>query len=141
MKRVNIDILGCSEVRWPNSGHCKIDDYDVYHCGDTTTQNRNGVAMIVSKEVNNCVINFMGISNRVALLKINVKPFNINIIQSYAPTSESSDQEIEIFYEQLRTALKYTKKQEVNIPLGDFNAKVSRAKVLLAMLWEILAWE
>lgn len=64
-----------------------------------------------------------------ALIKINAKPFNINIIQSYAPTSESSDQEIEIFYEQLQTALKYTKKQKVRFLLGDFNAKVGKGSV------------
>lgn len=36
MQRLNIDILGCSEVRWPDSGHCTISDYHIYYSGDTT---------------------------------------------------------------------------------------------------------
>ena len=129
MQRLNIDILGCSEVRWPNLGQCEINDNTVYNCGDTTTRNKNGVAIIVNKEVKNSVLSFIGISDRVAILKINAKPFNMNIIQAYAPTSGSSEQEVEVFYEQLKAALKHTKKQELNLLMGDFNAKVGKGAV------------
>ena len=99
MKRLQIDILGCSETRWPNSGHCIINEHHIYFSGDNTTRNKNGVAIIFSNHTNMTVKGFTPISNRVALIKIRAKPFDLNIIQSYAPTSESTEQEIEEFYE------------------------------------------
>ena len=53
----------------------------------------------------------------------------INIIQVYAPTSDKSDEEIESFYQDIRTLLNATKKHQVTIVLGDFNAKVGDTKV------------
>ncbi|XP_044755090.1 craniofacial development protein 2-like [Coccinella septempunctata] len=126
MQRLVVDILGCSEVRWPNYGQCRINDHTVYYSGDTSTGNKNGVAIIVNREVERCVLGFIGISDRVAILKVNAKPFNMNIIQTYAPTSESSEQEL---YEQLKMALNHTKKQELNIIMGDFNAKIGKGTV------------
>lgn len=129
MKRLQIDILGCSETRWPDSGHCIVDEYHIYFSGDSTTRNKNGVAMILNNQTNATVKGFIPISDRVALIKIKAKPFDLNIIQSYAPTSESNEQEIENFYEQLRAALKHTKKEEINIIMGDMNAKIGQGKV------------
>jgi len=128
-KRLQIDILGCSETRWPNSGQCTIDEHHIYFSGDETTRNRNGVAIILNKQTNVAVRGFIPISSRVALIKIKAKPFDLNVIQAYAPTSESNDTEIEEFYEQLKAALKHTKKEEVNIILGDMNAKVGKGIV------------
>lgn len=109
MTRLNIDILGCSEVRWPNSGIQIIGEHHIYYSGDDTTRNRNGVAMIVKREIAKAVIGFTPISDRVMLLKINSSPSNINIIQVYAPTSESTEEEIENFYQTLENSLKLTK--------------------------------
>ncbi|XP_060533769.1 craniofacial development protein 2-like [Cylas formicarius] len=128
VKRLQIDILGCSETRRPDSGHCTIDEHHIYFSGNHTTRNRNGVAIILNKQTNEAVKGFIPISSRVALIKIKSKPFDLNIIQSYAPTTESSEQEMEEFYEQLRTALKHTRREEVNMMLGDMNAMVGQGK-------------
>lgn len=111
MKRLQIDVLGCSETRWPNSGNCVIDEHHIYFSGDTTPRNRNGVAIILSKQTNKAVKGFISVSSRVALIKIRAKPFDLNVIQVYAPTAESSEQEIEEFYEELGIALKNTTKK------------------------------
>ena len=58
------------------------------------------------------------------LLKIIAKPFDIAIIQVYAPTSEHSDEEIEVFYEHVQKAIKQTKSTDVVVIIGDFNPKV-----------------
>ncbi|CAG9761000.1 unnamed protein product [Ceutorhynchus assimilis] len=118
-KRLQINILGCSDTRWPNSGHCIVNQHYVFFSGESFTKNKNGVAIILEKPTNEAVIGFTPISSKVALIKMNAKPFDINVIQSYAPTSESSEQEIEEFYEH-RTALK--KREVVNIFLEDMNA-------------------
>ena len=58
------------------------------------------------------------------LHNVNAKPFDIAIIQVYAPTSEHSDEEIEVFYEHVQKAIKHTKSTDVVVIIGDFNAKV-----------------
>ena len=58
------------------------------------------------------------------MAKIKGQPFDINIIQAYAPTSDHSDDETEVFYEEMKQAMSYVKCGEVVIAMGDFNAKV-----------------
>ena len=58
------------------------------------------------------------------MLKLGGAPFNVNIIQAYAPTSDHSDEEVEEFYESIQNVMKHTKSGEINIVMGDWNAKV-----------------
>ena len=53
------------------------------------------------------------------------KPFNITVIQAYAPTSNAEEAEVERFYEDLQDLLKLTPKKDVLFIIGDWNAKVS----------------
>ena len=48
MARVNIDILGISELKWTGMGEFNSDDHDIYYCGQESLR-RNGVALIVNK--------------------------------------------------------------------------------------------
>ena len=52
------------------------------------------------------------------------KPFNITVIQVYAPTSNAEEAEVEWFYEDLQDLLGLTPKKEVLFTIGDWNAKV-----------------
>ena len=67
---------------------------------------------------------FPALSDRVFILKIASKPFNIVIIQVYAPTSTSSDEDIEQLYNDLDSAHKKAGNQDMTILMGDLNAKV-----------------
>ncbi|KAI5743722.1 hypothetical protein M8J77_021435 [Diaphorina citri] len=60
------------------------------------------------------------------LLKINATPCNLNVIQVYAPTSGSSEEDLEAFYEDIKEARKHTTNNEVTVILGDFNAKLGK---------------
>lgn len=51
MKRINIETLGTSEMRWPNSGECHIHDHYVNYSGNDDADHYNGVALIVSAEI------------------------------------------------------------------------------------------
>lgn len=93
MKRLNIDILGVSETFWSNSGKFQSDDKTIFYSGNDTRNHRKGVGIIVSKNVADSVTAFIPKSDRTMLLKINAKPFSMNIIQVYAPTTESSEEE------------------------------------------------
>ena len=55
MARVNIDILGSSELRWTGTGEFNSDDHYIYYCGQESLR-RNGVATMVNKRVQNAVL-------------------------------------------------------------------------------------
>ena len=55
MARVNIDILGISELRWTRLDEFNSDDHYIYYCGQESLR-RNGVAIIVNKRVQNSVL-------------------------------------------------------------------------------------
>ena len=70
------------------------------------------------------MIGFHGISDRIIIVKLFSKPFNLSIIEVYAPTSASSEEEIEAFYNDLDDAYKQCGSQEMVVVMGDLNAKV-----------------
>ena len=55
MARVNINILGISELKWTEMGEFKSDDHYIYYCGQESLR-RNGVAIMVNKKVRNAVL-------------------------------------------------------------------------------------
>ena len=55
MARVNVDILGISELKWTGRGEFNSDDHYIYYCGQESLR-RNGVAIMVSKRVRNAVL-------------------------------------------------------------------------------------
>ena len=126
MERLKVQILGISETRWTKSGSVKTEDYTMYYSGGD--DHEHGVGILLNKTVANSVTGFWPVSDRIALVKLKAKPFNINIIQIYAPTSASTEEELEEFYEELNKCKKECKGHEVNIAMGDFNAKVGRGR-------------
>lgn len=128
MRRLDISILGCSEVRWRGSGQCNIEDHTIYYSGVDNNQHPNGVAVIVNKNVSKSILGHLPISDRIMLLKINAAPIKLTIIQVYAPTSLSSDEDLESFYIDLREAMKHTAANEMTVVLGDFNAKLGKGE-------------
>ena len=57
------------------------------------------------------------------------KPFNITVIQVYAPTSNAEEAEVERLYEDLQDLLELTPKKDVLFIIGDWNAKVGSQKI------------
>ena len=79
MTRVNIDILGISELRWTGMGEFNSDDQYIYYCGQESLR-RNGVAIIVNKRVLNAVLGFNLTNDRMISVHFQGKPFNIMVI-------------------------------------------------------------
>ena len=73
--RVNIDILGISELRWTGMGDFNSDDHYTYYCGQESIR-RNGVAIIVNKRVPNAVLGCSLKNNRMISVHFQGKPFN-----------------------------------------------------------------
>ena len=84
MERVNINILGISELKWTGVGEFNSDDHYIYYCGQESLT-RNGVALIVNKKVQNAVFGYNLKNDRKISVHFQGKPFNITVIQVYAP--------------------------------------------------------
>ena len=108
--RVNVDILGISELNWTGMGEFNSDDHCIYYCGQESLR-RNGVAIIVNKRVQNAVLVCSLKNNRMISVHFQGKPFNITVIQVYAPTSNAEEAEVEQFYEDLQDLLELTPKK------------------------------
>ena len=90
MPRVNIDILGISELKWTGMGEFNSDDHYIYYCGQESLR-RNGVALIGNKRVRNAVLGYNLKHDRMISVQFQGKPFNITVIQVYAPTSNAEE--------------------------------------------------
>ena len=101
MARVNIEILGISEIKWTGMGEVNLDDHYIYYCGQESLR-INGVAMMVNKRVRNTVLGCNFKNDKMISVRFQGKPFNITVIQVYAPTSNVEEAEVEWFYEDLQ---------------------------------------
>ena len=96
MTRMNVDILGIRELKWTRMGELNSDDHYIYYCGQESIR-RNGEAIIVNKRVQNAVLRCNLKNDRMISVHFQGKPFNITIIQVYAPSSNAEEAEVERF--------------------------------------------
>ena len=82
MAKVNVDILGISELKWTGMGEFNSYIHYIYYCGQESLR-RNGVAIIVNKRVQNAVLGCYLKNQRMVSVHFQVKPFNITVIQGY----------------------------------------------------------
>ena len=128
MARVNIDILGISELKWTGMDELNSDDHYVYYCGQESLR-RNGIALIVNKRVQNTVLGCNLKNARMISVCFQGKPFNITVIQAYALISNAEEAEVEWFYEDLQDLLELTPQKDVLFIIGDWNAKVGSQNI------------
>ena len=123
MARVNVNILGISELKWTGMGEFNSDDHYIYYCGQESLR-RNGVDIMVNKRVRNAVLGCNLKNNRMISVHFQGKTFSITVMQVYAPTSNAEEAEVEWFYEELQDLLELTPKKDVLFIIEDWNAKV-----------------
>ena len=128
MARVNINILGISELKWTDMGEFNSDDHYIYYCGQESLR-RNGVAIMVNKRVQNAVLGCNLKNDRRISVHFQGKPFNITVIQVYVPTTNAEEAEVERFYEDLQDLLELTPQKRCSFHyrtynIGDWNTKV-----------------
>ena len=95
---MNVNILGISKLKWTGMGEYNSDDHFIYFCGQESLR-KNGVAMMVNKRVRNEVLGCNLKDNRMISVSFQGKPFNIAVIQVYAPTANAKEAEVEWFYD------------------------------------------
>ena len=107
---MNINILGISKPLWTGMGEFNSDDYYIYYCRQESLR-RNGIAIMANKRFRNAVLVCNLKNDRMISVHFQGKPFNITVIQLYAPTSNAKEAEVEWFYEDIQDLLELTPKK------------------------------
>ena len=120
MARMNINILGNSKLKWTGGGEFNSDDHCIYGCGQDSLI-KNEVPSQSTKELEFAVLGCNLKNDRMISVRFQGKPFNIMVIQVYAPTSNAEEGEVEQFYEDLQDLLELTPKKDVLFIVGDWS--------------------
>ena len=107
-------------------GGFNSDDLYIYYCGQESLR-RNGVAIIVNKSPK-CSIGCNLKNDRMISVHFQGKPFNITVIQAYAPTSNAEEAEVEWFYEDLQDFLELTPQKDVFFHYSGLECKSRKSR-------------
>ena len=118
MARVNIEILGISELKWTGMGQFNSDDHYIYYCGKEYVR-RKVVAIMVNKRVQNAVPGCNLKNDRMICVGFHGKPICITAIQVYGPSNNAEKAEVQWFYEDLQVLLELTPRKDILFIIGD----------------------
>ena len=127
MARVNMDILGISELKWTRMGEFNSDDHYICYRGQESLR-RYEVALIINKSPK-CSTWVQSQNSRMILVPFQNKAFPITVIQVYTPNADAKEAKVEPFYEDLLELLELIPKREVLFIIGDWNAKVGSQEI------------
>ena len=128
MARVNVDILGISELKWTGVGEFNSDDHYIYYCRQESLR-RIGIATMVNERVRNEIFGCNLKNDRMISVRFQGKPFNITVFQVYTLTTNAEEAEVEWFYEDLQALLELAPKKDILFIIGDWNAKVGSQEI------------
>ena len=94
-----------SELKWTGMGEFNSDDHYIYYCGQESLR-RNGVAIMVNKRVRNAVLGMNLKTDRMISVRFQGKPFNITVIQVYAPIVDAEEADVDQFCKDLEDILR-----------------------------------
>ena len=114
--------LGLCEVRWKNFGKTTTQDGHKLYFSGKKDRHENGVGFLIHKDTVNIVMGCQPVSSRLNTVHLRATPFNITVVQAYAPTTDYDED----FYEQLQEFLDQIPKKDILILQGDWNAKVGK---------------
>ena len=126
MNNYKWDILGLCEMRWKNFGETSTDEGHMIYFSGREDTHEQGVGFLVHKNNIHSIMSCRPVSSRLITIRLKATPFNITIIQTYVPTSDYDDEELEDFYTQLQVIIDQTPRKDVLVVQGDWNAKVGK---------------
>lgn len=125
------DITALQEIRWKGKG--ELEDKSKYQCdlyySCPLNKHEFGVGFAVRGKVRHCVTRWTPINERICILRVKAKFYNISLICAHAPTEDKDDEAKDIFYQQLETAFESLPAYDMKLVLGDFNAKVGKEDI------------
>ncbi|XP_021934766.1 craniofacial development protein 2-like [Zootermopsis nevadensis] len=123
MKRMRIDVLGVSEIRWRDVGDFWSGDYRVIHTGSIEGRpGTGGVGVVLSRELGQRVSEYVQLNGRIILVKLDTKPNKTVIVQVYMLTSNQEDDEVERVYKEINEIIRGVNGEDNLIIMGDWNA-------------------
>ena len=114
MTRVNIDILGISEIKWTGMGNFNSDDRCIYCCGQESLK-RNGSSPHSQQKSLKCSSWMQSQKGQNDICSFPRQPFSITVIQVYAPTSNAEEAEADRIYEDLQDLLEHPKNMSFSL--------------------------
>ena len=127
MKRMKFNVLGISEARWSGVGSMKLSGQGciIYSGGD---KHEHGVAVMIDGATEKSLAGYYAVSERVLMVKLKGNPFDICILQVYAPTCEHDEEAVSQFYADVTKAKLQCKPHDITIVMGDLNAKLGQGR-------------
>ena len=110
-------------MKWSEIGHFQSDKYRVFYAGNDSIR-RNGVAIILKADMEKMVLDYNAKTHRIISIGFKVNPVNITIIQVYAPTPNAEEDKLDRFYSDVQEEIDRTRKQNLLMIIGDWNAIV-----------------
>ena len=126
MKEINWSILGLSEVRWTGEGVIDREEYKIIYSGRRDGRHQEGVALVMKREAAKALLGYRAVSSRIIKARFRTGFGRASVVQVYAPTSDSTEEDIEEFYTELQEVVQNIPDRDLTIVMGDFNAKVGR---------------
>ena len=126
MSKYNWNILGICEMRWKNFGEMNTEEGHKLLFSGKVDKHEHGVGFLVHKDTVKSVMGCEPISSRLIKIRLRAKPFNITIIQAYAPTTDHSADDVENFYDQVQEIIDQVHKKDIVIVQGDWNSKIGK---------------
>ena len=123
MKRLGVRGLGICETRWTGVGEFVTDEGNtvIYSGG---SEHKYGVAMILGRHLSKSLLGYNLINEKIMTVQIAASPYNLTIVQVYAPTNAATDSAKDAFYEQLEQVTSQLPERDIVIISGDWNAKL-----------------
>lgn len=121
MKAYECDILGLAEMRWTGVG--ELNGGEVIWSGEKKNR-KSGVGFLLSNRAKGTLLGYIPVNSRIIESRFSGAPLEIAVIQVYAPTSDSSEEDIETFHGQLEQTIEELPKKDVKITIEDWKAKV-----------------
>ena len=122
MKKYKLEFLAVQETRWLGQGIFNMKGHTIYHSGKSEGKHEFGTAFIISKRLNQIVIDFRPVNERICAIRLKLKFHNMWIINVHAPTEEKAEDIKEEFYQNLENVYNSISQNDIKLIIGDFNA-------------------
>lgn len=126
MDRLELDIVGISEVRWEEECDFWSGDYRVIIT--KANHGQAGVGIVMRRRIAQRISYYEQVNERIAIVKLDTKPKPTTIVQVYMPTSSADDEVVEKIYEKIGEILEDVKSDENLIVMGDWNSVVGKGR-------------